>query len=85
MMESLNPFDDPQQRSLVLRNVQQQYSLWPDFRAIPSSGRSSSARRRATRAPSGWNSIGKTFCRSQHARRDRRQVITGAISSVTHP
>lgn len=36
MMESLNPFDDPQQRSLVLRNVQQQYSLWPDFRAIPS-------------------------------------------------
>ena len=49
------------------------------------SGRSSSARRRATRAPSGWNSIGKTFCRSQHARRDRRQVITGAISSVTHP
>ncbi|MEL5457714.1 MbtH family protein [Serratia ureilytica] len=34
-MESLNPFDDQQQRSLVLRNVQQQYSLWPDFRAIP--------------------------------------------------
>ncbi|CAI0880638.1 Uncharacterized protein conserved in bacteria [Serratia entomophila] len=36
MMEKLNPFDDQQQRSLVLRNVQQQYSLWPDFCAIPS-------------------------------------------------
>ncbi|MCC4106619.1 MbtH family protein [Serratia ureilytica] len=34
-MESLNPFDDQQQRSLVLRNVQQQYRLWPDFRVTP--------------------------------------------------
>ncbi|CAI0932557.1 MbtH family protein [Serratia ficaria] len=34
-MEKPNPFDDRQQRSLVLRNAQQQYSLWPDFCAIP--------------------------------------------------
>ncbi|MFI8416729.1 MbtH family protein [Serratia sp. NPDC078593] len=34
-METLNPFDDPQQRCLILRNDQQQYSLWPDFSAVP--------------------------------------------------
>ena len=34
-MEKLNPFDDEQQQSLVLQNSQQQYSLWPDFSAIP--------------------------------------------------
>lgn len=34
-MEKLNPFDDEQQRSLILQNDQQQYSLWPDFSAVP--------------------------------------------------
>jgi len=34
-MKNLNPFDEPQQRSLVPRNEQQQYSLWPNFCAIP--------------------------------------------------
>ncbi|MDR3430436.1 MAG: MbtH family protein [Rouxiella aceris] len=34
-MEKLNPFDDPQQRSLVLANSELQYSLWPDFSPIP--------------------------------------------------
>lgn len=30
-----NPFDDPQQDCLVLKNNQQQYSLWPAFSALP--------------------------------------------------
>lgn len=30
-----HPFDDPQQVCLVLKNQQQQYSLWPAFRALP--------------------------------------------------
>ncbi|MEZ3500177.1 MbtH family protein [Pantoea sp. KPR_PJ] len=30
-----NPFDDPQQACLVLKNTQQQYSLWPAFHALP--------------------------------------------------
>lgn len=34
-MEHRNPFDDPQQDCLVLRNPQQQYSLWPAFSALP--------------------------------------------------
>lgn len=34
-MEHHNPFDDPQQDCLVLRNPQQQYSLWPAFSALP--------------------------------------------------
>ena len=72
MMESLNPFDDPQQRRCcaTYNNNTVCGRISAPFRP---SGRSSSARRRATRAPSGWNSIGKTFCRSQHARRDRRR------------
>jgi MbtH protein len=35
MMETLNPFDDENQRCLILCNEQQQYSLWPDFSAVP--------------------------------------------------
>jgi MbtH protein len=34
-MQQLNPFDDPQQDCQVLKNDQQQYSLWPAFCAIP--------------------------------------------------
>ncbi|MHA7845953.1 MbtH family protein [Serratia sp. D1N4] len=34
-METLNPFDDDHQRCRILRNDQRQYSLWPDFCAIP--------------------------------------------------
>jgi len=34
-MQQLNPFDDPQQDCHVLKNDQQQYSLWPAFCAIP--------------------------------------------------
>ncbi|NDL63832.1 MbtH family protein [Acerihabitans arboris] len=34
-MEQLNPFDDPLQDCLVLRNQQSQYSLWPDFSPVP--------------------------------------------------
>lgn len=30
-----NPFDDPQQACLVLKNEQHQYSLWPAFCALP--------------------------------------------------
>lgn len=30
-----NPFDDSNQRCHILCNNQQQYSLWPDFSAIP--------------------------------------------------
>ncbi|EFE95701.1 MbtH family protein [Serratia odorifera] len=40
-METLNPFDDPQQCCLIVRNAEQQYSLWPDFCALPP----------------GWNSV----------------------------
>lgn len=31
----MNPFEDPEQGYLVLVNAEGQYSLWPDFRAIP--------------------------------------------------
>jgi MbtH protein len=34
-MQQLNPFDDPQQDCQVLKNDQQQYSLWPAFCAVP--------------------------------------------------
>ena len=34
-MESLNPFDDDRQICYILCNDEQQYSLWPDFCAIP--------------------------------------------------
>lgn len=34
-MDMPNPFDDPQQRCLILCNGQQQYSLWPDFSPAP--------------------------------------------------
>ncbi|BBI92942.1 MbtH family protein [Serratia symbiotica] len=30
-----NPFDDESQPFFVLMNAQQQYSLWPEFAAIP--------------------------------------------------
>lgn len=35
-MQHLNPFDDPTLDCQVLRNTQQQYSLWPTFTATPS-------------------------------------------------
>ncbi|AHG18893.1 antibiotic synthesis protein MbtH [Chania multitudinisentens RB-25] len=34
-METLNPFDDENQPCYILRNAEYQYSLWPDFSAIP--------------------------------------------------
>ncbi|WON75751.1 MbtH family protein [Serratia sp. UGAL515B_01] len=34
-MQSLNPFDDERQTFLILRNHEQQYSLWPDFSPVP--------------------------------------------------
>lgn len=34
-MISLSPFDDQQQICYILRNEQQQYSLWPDFSPTP--------------------------------------------------
>ncbi len=34
-MEKLNPFDDVAQTLWVLKNSENQYSLWPDFSAIP--------------------------------------------------
>ncbi|MCC3705382.1 MbtH family protein [Rouxiella badensis] len=34
-MEKLNPFDDENQRSLILENEEKQFSLWPDFSEIP--------------------------------------------------
>ncbi|MBE5252720.1 MbtH family protein [Mixta mediterraneensis] len=34
-MQHLNPFDDPQLDCHVLQNAQQQYSLWPAFKALP--------------------------------------------------
>ncbi|ACS85293.1 MbtH family protein [Musicola paradisiaca] len=33
--ESVNPFDDERLTFLVLINTQQQFSLWPEFAAIP--------------------------------------------------
>ncbi|ANE74253.1 MbtH family protein [Dickeya solani] len=33
--EQLNPFDDDRLAFLVLVNEQQQYSLWPEFAAVP--------------------------------------------------
>ncbi|MBJ7222350.1 MULTISPECIES: MbtH family protein [unclassified Brenneria] len=30
-----NPFDDERYSFLVLMNDEEQYSLWPDFKAIP--------------------------------------------------
>lgn len=38
-MDMQNPFDDPQQRCLILCNAQQQYSLWPDFSPAPAGWR----------------------------------------------
>ncbi|MEB6336927.1 MbtH family protein [Serratia rhizosphaerae] len=38
-MDMPNPFDDPQQRCLILCNGQQQYSLWPDFSPAPAGWR----------------------------------------------
>lgn len=32
----VNPFDDDQYPFLVLVNAREQYSLWPEFAAIPS-------------------------------------------------
>ncbi len=37
-----NPFEDENADYLVLRNDEQQYSLWPSFREIPA----------------GWNAVG---------------------------
>ncbi|MGJ3436027.1 MbtH family protein [Serratia sp. Je.1.23.a] len=34
-METLNPFDDEQQSCLIVQNDELQYSLWPDFSAVP--------------------------------------------------
>lgn len=34
-MELNNPFDDPQGQFYLLRNAQQQYSLWPQQCALP--------------------------------------------------
>lgn len=36
--EQLNPFDDDRLAFLVLVNEQQQYSLWPEFAAVPAGG-----------------------------------------------
>ncbi|AMC36184.1 MbtH family protein [Janthinobacterium sp. B9-8] len=33
--EQVNPFDDESQDFLVLKNALGQYSLWPDFAAVP--------------------------------------------------
>ncbi|MEI7188030.1 MbtH family protein [Dickeya dianthicola] len=33
--EQLNPFDDDRLAFLVLVNEQRQYSLWPEFAAVP--------------------------------------------------
>lgn len=32
---STNPFDDPDGRFYVLINVEEQYSIWPTFAAVP--------------------------------------------------
>ncbi|MEG3630795.1 MbtH family protein [Streptomyces poriticola] len=32
---STNPFDDPEGRFLVLKNDEDQYSLWPSFAEVP--------------------------------------------------
>ncbi|WOA52460.1 MbtH family protein [Dickeya solani] len=37
--EQLNPFDDDRLAFLVLVNEQQQYSLWPEFAAVPAGWR----------------------------------------------
>ncbi len=34
-MDALNPFDDPEQILLILRNAQGQCSLWPQFLECP--------------------------------------------------
>ncbi|MGQ8776356.1 MbtH family protein [Serratia sp. NA_112.1] len=34
-MENQNPFDDEQQICLIVCNDQLQYSLWPEFSAVP--------------------------------------------------
>jgi MbtH protein len=34
-VEILNSFDDANQACLILQNDQLQYSLWPDFSAVP--------------------------------------------------
>ncbi|TFZ49824.1 MbtH family protein [Serratia proteamaculans] len=34
-METQNPFDDEQQICLIVCNDQLQYSLWPEFSAVP--------------------------------------------------
>lgn len=33
--EQVNPFDDESQDFFVLKNALGQYSLWPDFAAVP--------------------------------------------------